>query len=56
MQHSRIYGAVIGSHLALSEYSIALGMLKEMNFWGLTPLRETYYDFIYVGHPTSHDV
>ena len=24
-------------------------LLQEMEFWGLTPLRETYYDFIRVG-------
>lgn len=48
LHHSRIYAAVIGSHLACNDYDLAYSFYKEMNFWGLTPLRETYYDFITV--------
>ncbi len=48
LHHSRIYAAVIGSHLACNDYDLAYSFYKEMNFWGFTPLRETYYDFITV--------
>lgn len=48
LRHSRVYSAAIGSHLALGDYEEGLLLYKEMHFWGLTPLRETYYDFITV--------
>ena len=47
--HSRVYAAIIGSKIAVGELEEARQLLAEMEFWGLTPLRETYYDFIQVG-------
>ena len=47
-QHSRMYAAVIGSHLAMNHYNEAMSLYKEMEFWGVIPLRDTYYHFIEV--------
>lgn len=44
-----MYAAIIGSKIAVGELEEARQLLAEMEFWGLTPLRETYYDFIQVG-------
>ena len=51
--HSRIYAAIIGSKLATCEFEEATQLFSEMHFWGLTPLRETYYDFIEVGQSSE---
>ena len=48
LQHSRVYGAVIGSALALDNVIYADQLMSEMNFWNIQPLRETYYDYLNV--------
>ncbi|OAO13840.1 hypothetical protein AV274_4515 [Blastocystis sp. ATCC 50177/Nand II] len=51
--HSRVYAAIIGSKIAVGELEEARQLLAEMEFWGLTPLRETYYDFIQAGEASE---
>ena len=46
LQHSRVYGAVIGSALALDRTTYADKLMSEMEFWNIQPLRETYYDYL----------
>lgn len=48
-QHARTFAAVIGSYLALDNYEKAYQLYKEMDFWGVVPLRETFYHFMDVG-------
>ena len=45
-QHARTFAAVIGSYLALNNYEKAFQLYKEMDFWGVVPLRETFYHFM----------
>lgn len=55
-QHARTFAAVIGSYLALNDYEKAYQLYKEMDFWGVVPLRETFYHFIDVKERIGSDV
>ena len=54
-QHARTFAAVIGSYLALNNYEKAHQLYKEMEFWGVVPLRETFYHFLDVNERIGSD-
>ena len=54
-KHARTFAAVIGSYLALNNYEKAHQLYKEMEFWGVVPLRETFYHFLDVNERIGSD-